>query len=102
MILAITGLLTRNEVKEALGDEDMNFEAIHLEAIQNYCDSVRFRWVTGRRSGVASACTSSAIRFPVQNSDPDSKVHGANMWPIWGRQDPGGPHVGLMDFVIWG
>ena len=22
---------------------------------------------------------------------PDSKVHGANMGPIWGRQDPGGP-----------
>ena len=23
---------------------------------------------------------------------PDSKVHGANMGPIWGRQDPDGPH----------
>ena len=22
---------------------------------------------------------------------PDSKAHGANIWPIWGRQDPGGP-----------
>ena len=22
---------------------------------------------------------------------PDSKIHGANMGPIWGRQDPGGP-----------
>ena len=32
---------------------------------------------------------------------PDSKVHGANMGPNWGRQDPVGPHVGLMDFVIW-
>ena len=31
----------------------------------------------------------------------DSKVHGANMGPIWGRQDPGGPHVGPMDFAIW-
>ena len=31
---------------------------------------------------------------------PDSKVHGANMEPIWGRQDPGGPHVGPMDFAI--
>ena len=31
----------------------------------------------------------------------DSKVHGANMGPIWGRQDPGGPHVGPMNFVIW-
>ena len=32
---------------------------------------------------------------------PDSKVHGANMAPIWGRQDPGGPHVGPMNFAIW-
>ena len=28
---------------------------------------------------------------------PHSKVHGANMGPIWGRQDPGGPHVGSMN-----
>ena len=25
----------------------------------------------------------------------------ANMRPIWGRQDPGGPHVGPMNFAIW-
>ena len=31
----------------------------------------------------------------------NSKVHGANMGPIWGRQDPGGPHVGAMNFAIW-
>ena len=31
----------------------------------------------------------------------DSKVHGGNMGPIWGRQDPGGPHVGPMKFAIW-
>ena len=31
---------------------------------------------------------------------PDSKVHGANMGPIWGRQDPGGTHVGPMNFVV--
>ena len=31
----------------------------------------------------------------------DSKVHGANMGPIWGWQDPGGPHVGPMNFAIW-
>ena len=35
------------------------------------------------------------------SNHPDSKVHGANMGPIWGRQDPGGPHVGPMNFVIW-
>ena len=32
---------------------------------------------------------------------PDSKVHGANMGPIWGRQDPGGSHVGPINFAIW-
>ena len=32
---------------------------------------------------------------------PDSKVHGANMGPIWGRQGPGGPHVGPMNLAIW-
>ena len=31
---------------------------------------------------------------------PDSKVHGANMGPIWGQQDPGGPHVGPVNFPI--
>ena len=32
---------------------------------------------------------------------PDSKVPGTNMGPIWGRQDPGGPYVGPMNFAIW-
>ena len=32
---------------------------------------------------------------------PDSKVHGANMGPIWGRQDPGGSHIGPINFAIW-
>ena len=32
---------------------------------------------------------------------PDSKFHGASMGPIWGQQDPGGPHVGPMNFAIW-
>ena len=32
---------------------------------------------------------------------PDNKVHGAKMGPIWGRQDPGGPHFGRMNFAIW-
>ena len=31
----------------------------------------------------------------------DSKVHGSIMGPIWGRQEPGGPHVGPMNFAIW-
>ena len=32
---------------------------------------------------------------------PDSKVNGAKMGLIWGRQDPGVPHVGPMNFAIW-
>ena len=32
---------------------------------------------------------------------PDSKDHGAHMGPISVRQDPGGPHVGHMNFAIW-
>ena len=32
---------------------------------------------------------------------PDSKVHGANMGPIWGQQEPGRLHVGPMNFAIW-
>ena len=32
---------------------------------------------------------------------PDSKVPGAKIGPIWGRQDPGGPHVGPMNLAIW-
>ena len=31
----------------------------------------------------------------------DSKVHGARMGPIWGRQDLGGPHAGPMSLAIW-
>ena len=33
--------------------------------------------------------------------NPDSKVHEVNMGPNWGRQDPGGPHVGPMNLAIW-
>ena len=40
-------------------------------------------------------------RFVALLDYPDIKVHGANMGPIWGRQDPGGPHVGPMNSVIW-
>ena len=43
------------------------------------------------------------IAYPYPNLDnfPDSKVHGANMGPIWCRQDPGGPDIGPMTFAIW-
>ena len=34
--------------------------------------------------------------------DPNNKIHGANMGPILGRQDLGGPHAGPMNFANWG
>ena len=40
-------------------------------------------------------------RFVHLKLAPDSKVHGANMGSIWGRQVPGGPNVGPMNFAIW-
>ena len=53
-------------------------------------------------------CSSTLFRSDVVNTTgapftniPDIKVHGANMGLIWGRQDPGGPHVGPMNFTIW-
>ena len=36
------------------------------------------------------------------DAGPDNKVHGANTGPIWGRQNPDGPHVGPMNHAIWG
>ena len=37
--------------------------------------------------------------------NPESNIHRANVRPIWGRQDPGGHHVGTMlapmNFAIW-
>ena len=42
------------------------------------------------------------LLFPMHlYTTPDSKVPGANMGPIWGRQDPGELHVGPMNFAIW-
>ena len=36
-----------------------------------------------------------------QCNTPDSKVHGANTEPTWGRQDPSGLHVGHVNLAIW-
>ena len=53
-----------------------------------------------RPSLVVACCLSSTEPF-IWNNNPDSKVHGGNMGPILGWQDPGGPHVGPMNFAIW-
>ena len=41
------------------------------------------------------------IGLNYKHENPYSKIHGANMGPIWGRQDPGGSHVGPMNSAIW-
>ena len=54
------------------------------------------------------SCNSSTKSWQKSDSDcgeksnyPDNKVHGANIRSIWGRQDPGEPHVGPMNLAIW-
>ena len=37
----------------------------------------------------------------LDTDNPDSKVHGTSVGPIWGRQDQGGPHFSPMNFAIW-
>ena len=57
-------------------------------------------WINTELSSVGPSKTNTA-KSQIKIDYPDSKVHGANMGPIWGRQDPGGPHVGPMKFAIW-
>ena len=45
---------------------------------------------------------SQLVKYILLKPVPDSNIHGANMGPIVGRQDPAGPHVGPMNFAIWG
>ena len=44
---------------------------------------------------------SALVTSSFQTKIPDSKVHWPNMGPIWGRKDPGGPHVDPMNLAIW-
>ena len=50
---------------------------------------------------VSLNCVSKKATFGDHGANSTSKVHGANMGPIWGRQDPGGPHVDPMNLAIW-
>ena len=47
---------------------------------------------------IIHALNSTFFAVSMQRGFPDSKVHGAHIGPIWGRQDPGGPYVGPMNF----
>ena len=52
-------------------------------------------------SASISTFTHAQLKWSCFEDFPESKVHVANMGPIWGRQDPGGPHVDPMNFAIW-
>ena len=47
-------------------------------------------------------CRDRVIPGELSNTVPDSKIHGTNVGPTWGRQDPGGPHAGHSNLAIWG
>ena len=66
--------------------------------ISLYEDNYSQRW----HSDGAGVYTYHKVGFNTDvGQHPYSKVNGANMGPIWGRQDPGGPHVGPMNFAVW-
>ena len=62
----------------------------------------RLNQTTNIRRYIISRVTKALACHHTFHFKPDNKVHRANIEPIWGRQDPGGPHVGPMNFVIWG
>ena len=66
-----------------------------LENLSQYCGS----WYPGAIRNKGVSCHGIGCEMKIEN--PDSKVHGANMGPIWGWQDPGGPHVGPMNLAKW-
>ena len=58
-------------------------------------------------NSVSTSCFKYSLVFDVRSNEffaikyPDSNVHEVKMRPIWGLQDPGGPHVGPMNVAIW-
>ena len=51
--------------------------------------------------GTSCEITIKSMPQDITDEYPDSKVHGANMGPTWGRQDPGGPHDSHVNLAIW-
>ena len=57
-------------------------------------------WLIRLRSKL-SRCNMCGNPSYTSYTSPDSKIYEANMGPIWGRHDPGGPHAGSINFAIW-
>ena len=51
-------------------------------------------------STISPGCTQMTLTESLAvDTVPDSKAHGANLGPVWVRQDPGRPHVGPMNLA---
>ena len=79
------------------------YELITEQSLENNKHGIMFPYVVhvACSMGLAHIFHTAHYIFHVKYIYPDSKVHGANQGPIWGRQDPGGPHVVPMNIVIW-
>ena len=68
-----------------------------LRPLWRHCNATH----TGRGTVPRTVLQIEQVNANCKNITPHNKVHGANMGPIWGRRDPGGPHVGPMSFASW-
>ena len=97
-------------------NHNWNKQQVHLSALgkntltlQHYCQSSRQRHATDWQNyDIFNSRYLSTNQFTVKLDQhavnfnyPDITVHRANVGPIWGRQEPGGPHDGPMNFAIW-
>ena len=84
-----------------------NLADLESMLMQHNSSDIKQGTQTSKGEGADTKCQPS-ISTPVLHDErcflfwhPDGKVHGTNMEPTWGRQDPGGPHVGPMNLAIW-
>ena len=63
--------------------------SLTLTRYTQYCNTLPTAMWRSYTSHFPTCFTHGPVRYP------DSKVHGANTQPIWGRQDPGWLHVAI-------
>ena len=90
----------QNQVSNNTKTINYRFKVKHVLIVQQL-PSIRRIWWTYTEIGRFQNCAFD-MNLTETHSVPDSKVHGANMGSIWGRQDPGGPHVDPMKVAIRG
>ena len=91
----------------------MDSRDLFIDIIQGYCpDAGTITRLQERNTTMLVLCVY-INRFAMQHvlyfifqlpsrrsiNTPDNNVRGANIGPTWGRQDPGGPHVGPINLV---